>query len=158
MKLQCWKHLEKLTFKAPKFRLCRKSPDLLPQCEHQVVGFDMRLVRCLSFTVQSAAEDSDVRTEPRNSPADINPMCLARPRQVGLEPEKERRRVRWQRLSLPSPAGTAWSQAHNPYPLFPCVYLFLTLLLRHTYCMQIWGGGNQIKIRLSHICQYLLFF
>lgn len=55
------------------------------------VYFDIRLVHCFSFNAQTAAEDSDVRTEPCNRPADINPMCLTRPGHVGLRPARERR-------------------------------------------------------------------
>lgn len=119
----------------------------------------MLLVHCLSFTVQSAPEDSDVRTEPCNRPADTNPMCLARPWQVGLKPVREKR-VRWQRPSLPNSAGTAWSQAHTPYislsvfPLsvFACIYFWLSYSdTRMQILINIWR--DQIKP-----CQTIFLF
>lgn len=114
----------------------------------------MLLVHCLSFTVQSAPEDSDVRTEPCNRPADTNPMCLARPWQVGLKPVREKR-VRWQRPSLPNSAGTAWSQAHTPYislSVFACIYFWLSYSdTRMQILINIWR--DQIKP-----CQTIFFF
>lgn len=122
-------------------------------------------VHCLSFTVQSEAEDSDVRTEPCNRLVDINPMCLALPGQVGLKPAKERRGS--DDSACPCQVRQVQHGVRHIYltPLSLCLslclplcaYLFLTLLLRHTYCMQILILIFE-EIRLSHIGQYLFFY